>query len=97
MLKYIKQKIKWKKEHWKKEEKTTVNFRKKIKSDETISIAFVQIIIRYCCITHVLQSGVKTAFKKIGHKPDKGQMVKSHKILRFIMLSRGFVDAIGIV
>ena len=44
-----------------------------------------------------LQTGVKTAFKKIGHKPDKGQMVNSHKMLRLIMFSRGFVDAIGIV
>ena len=42
---------------------------------------------KYCCITHLLQSGVKNVLKKIGHDPNGGQIVKSQEITVFIKLS----------
>ena len=42
----------------------------KITSDETISFTSVQRhAISYCCISHLSKPGVKTVFKKSGHKP----------------------------
>ena len=31
----------------------------------------------HCCVTRLLQSGVKTVIKKIGHEQSGGQVVKS--------------------
>ena len=56
-----------------------------ITSDETISFELVQRHVSYCIY---FQSVVETVFKKIDHKPDKGQIVKSHKNCVFIMFSR---------
>ena len=39
--------------------------------------ALVERHVRYCCIGHLLQTGVKTMLKKIGHEPDEGLMVKA--------------------
>ena len=34
----------------------------------------------YCCVTHLLQSGVEIVLKKIGHEQNGGQIVKSQEI-----------------
>ena len=60
---------------------------RKITRDMLVLFILVQRYVRYCCITHRLQSGVKNAFKKIGHETNGGQIVKSQKISVFIMLS----------
>ena len=59
----------------------------KITSDGPVSFISVQRYVRYRCITYRLQPGVKNVYKKIGHKPSRGQIVKSQKICVFIMLS----------
>ena len=43
--------------------------------------------VKYCCVTRLLQSGVKNMLKKICHEPSGGQIVKSQEISVFIMLS----------
>ena len=48
-----------------------------------ISAKVRQVLLRYTS----LQSGVKSVFKKIGHEPCGGQIVKSQEISVFIMLS----------
>ena len=47
----------------------------------------MQRYVRYCCVTHLLQSGVEIVLKKIGHEQSGGQIVKSQEIRVFIMLS----------
>ena len=48
---------------------------RKITSDRPVSFMYV----RYCCITHPIQAGVKHVLKKIIHEPSGGQIVKSQK------------------
>ena len=40
---------------------------------------------------------VKPACKKTGHKPDEGQLVKSHKVAFLLCSLEGLFDATGIV
>ena len=45
--------------------------------------------VSYCCIAHPLQPGVvKTVFKKTGHKADWGQIVNSHFLRLYYVLSK---------
>ena len=55
--------------------------------DGPVSLISVQRYVKYCCITYRLQPGVKNVYKKNGHKPSRGQFVKSQKINIFIKLS----------
>ena len=32
---------------------------------------------RYCCVTHLLQSGVEIVFKKIGHEPSDAEEART--------------------
>ena len=61
---------------------------REITSDRPVSFILVQRYVRYCCITHLLQSGNTNVLKKIGNEPSGGgvQIVKSQKIRVFIML-----------
>ena len=54
------------------------------------SFTLVQRQVSDCCIAHLLQPGVKTVFKKAGHKAD------GVKLYLFCFL-KGLVNAIGIV
>ena len=60
---------------------------RKITSDGAVSFILVQMYVWYCIITHHSQPGVKNVSIEIGHKTSGGQIVESHKISRFIMLS----------
>ena len=59
---------------------------RKITSDGAVSLILVQMYVRYCIITHHSLT-VKNVSIEIGHKPSGGQIVESHKISLFIMLS----------
>ena len=60
---------------------------RKTTSDGPVSFISMQRYVKYCCITYRFQPGVKNVYKKNGHKPSRGQIVKSQKISVFIMLS----------
>ena len=42
---------------------------RKITSDRQVSLLSAQRYIKYCCISHLLQLGVKNVLKIIGHEP----------------------------
>ena len=44
---------------------------RKITRDNTVSFISVQWYVRYCCIAHLLQSGVRNVLMTIGYEPIK--------------------------
>ena len=45
--------------------------------DRPVQFVSVQRYVKYCCVTRLLQLGVKNVLKNIGHEPSGGQIVKS--------------------
>ena len=72
-----------------KKKRTTYNryTLRNITTDRPVSSIPMHRYVSYCCVTHLLQSGVKNVLKKIGHESSGGQIVTSQKISGFAMTS----------